>query len=358
MWEELLDIYKGEKFQTNLVTANFSTMSSQDVTSEVKEEDQAEISEEIDQASSSQLNLEVEPPESETFINVGELSQPLNEVQLEKLLANANTPVLQAILNLLRKAKIPFAFAGSYAGYALGVVEEYNDIDLFINAESALNIPGFEAALRSADPTAGLDFAMQKHLPYEDLSLGWPLEFREKHGLTRQQFEELMCQRYHNNETEIRTGKQRDNPKRFKKNLDEDLYDAAHYDPKAPKKKREPPNPKRLKISDVTKLKPLIGLHIDLVFAPKLTIKNSEAYSLYVIRHFDLQQSRIAIFNRSFDLPDVFYSMSLMLPSWEDLQESRRKKYEGRTMTVTPSKLTLLTVNTMLTNKQIDFEDN
>lgn len=294
--------------------------------------------------------------------NTKALAKVLTVDQTARLLPHIETPVVKAVIASLREAAIPFTIAGSFAGYTMGMVEVYKDLDLFICARSPSRIPEFQAVLRQADITCELDYANQKNFPCEPMPNDWQEQFKAKHNVSEENFDKMLREWSDNyqeysqpvHEASIRKRK------RFRKNLTPEMYDAAHFDGGSKRSRIAPPprNSKRLFITDVVKLKPMIGLHVDLVFAPiGFETRDSLLYAMYVIRHFDMQQSRVAVFNKEFDQPNDFHSVDLILPTWDDADQHRLAKYKGRSMNVTPSSLNNLSIHALSIQTQNDSKE-
>lgn len=335
-----------QKFLVNSVSNNFSNMSASPSGSKSPESAVKSLSSVINE-----------------LPHARPISKILTVEQMEKLMPHIETPVLKAVIKLLREAEIPFIIAGSFAGYALGMVEVYKDLDLFISASSASDIPGFQATLREADITVELDYAILKGLQVEEMPIGWQSQYQVKHGLSKDEFNKLFYQKYDDRMivTEVDFEANVRKLRRYRRDLTQDIYDAAHeFGGSAKRLRKMPPapkNPKRLEIHDVIKLKPLIGLNVDLVFAPSNVVKDTFLYAVFVIRHFDMQQARVALFNPSFDQPDNFHSVDLIYSTWDDAMPERLAKYEGRSMKVTPSSLNMLSIHAMLSDKQVEIKD-
>lgn len=238
-----------------------------------------------------------------------ELSKRLTDDQRKKLDEQIAKPVMRVIIELLRKWNVPFVIAGSMAGHVMGMVNGYADVDLFINAPNTDVIPGFIRAIREVDESAVDDDGES-------------------------------------------------DSEKFKKNFDVDAeaFKADKYDAASGIRRGEP-DPKRLQISSVIKIKPTNGAPIDLVFAPKADILTGLVYSLYVIRHFDMQQARVAIFKPNNGLHTPYHFMDLILPTWDHCMTSRVLKYQGRKKNVTPSKLKMLSLNTLIESRQVELRE-
>lgn len=115
----------------------------------------------------------------------------------------------------------------------------------------------------------------------------------------------------------------------------------------------------KLKINDVIKYCPIFDrpkTPTDYVFASNPKCRTSLAYSLFVLRHFDLQAARVALFNPFRKQPALYHYHTLTTPSFADISPARMEKYGTRFVNMTPSPLSTLCLNSLIDSRLIDHD--
>lgn len=273
---------------------------------------------------SSQLLLPAESSTNRELIeDTASLSEELPRWQYIRM-RKYFSPLLLRIMDSLWIYKIQFALAGSFAAYITNKIEESNDIDLYVNAESKEAIPYFMRILQK-NKYAFKRYVSAKKLKYSSAK-------KLKYSSAKAERPKL-----------------RRNPPRKVK------YSSAKVE--SPKPRKNPPrDPRKLLITNVETIQQKHHKSIDIVFAPNPGCCSTKLYSLYVIKHFDLQQIRVALFNPSRADHRLFHAITLATPSWDKVDEHRRIKYMNRAVNLTPSKLSLLSVNTLLDNGKFNYD--
>lgn len=233
-------------------------------------------------------------PDDQVFFSNRTPHLELTEQQYEKIESTiSSSPVMKITIEMLSKAGVEFTIAGSFASFTMGILEEFNDIDVYINSTSLETLPGFKDLIR--DLKAIDEYVAPKILRTQKII--------EKYG---------------------------DHPSSF---ICEDF-----------------------EISMVHKITPLIGPPIDLVLAPKATFAESNLYGLYIIKSFDYAAARVALFKPFSSQSWRAWTLSLPNKAEEFISPFRQCKYAFRPINLTPSLLSTLSMNTLIESKQITYD--
>lgn len=227
------------------------------------------------------------------------IGKPLTIDQKNLIHSHLSAEIISTLLTTLQTAKIQFCIAGSFPEFAVGQLDSFNDIDFFINVGSIRDLPHFDNKLKHFEVGfEGADF--------------WS----------------------------------------YNQNSEKDTYEKYLSDKKY----------FQLEVTEVLKYKYkpekanfTLKYDCDFVFAenPKCTTSNS--YALFILRQFDIQVARVALFN-PFPLknPSLVHFHTLTTPTFKELRDTRKYKYVLRKISISPSLLSTLSLVTLMDNGYID----